>query len=409
MRGVGLALGAGLLLAAGGAQAVSGYPADFLNQYPQAGPTVSSAANNCSLCHTSPPSLNAYGSDLTGGGGIGSRLAAAEQTNSDGDADSAANACNNITEIDADTLPASASSTPASCGAAQPPAADTSPVADADGPYSGTVNVPVQFDGSFSSDDGTIVSFEWDFGDGNTATGEAPTHTYAADGTYTVTLTVTDDTGATDTDTTDATVGVGNQPPIADANGGVSGTVNVPVQFDGSFSSDDGTIVSYEWNFGDGNTGTGAMPTHTYAMDGTFNVMLTVMDDTGATDSDGATATIGLVAQPPGSTGPDNDGVDGDGDAKEDDNAKRECDGRRDDRRRRHHRHHRHHRHDKDHQAYEAHRDRKDHGDHEARKDHGDHEARKDHGDREARKDHEDHEHHEARKDQGDHEDHHEG
>ena len=344
-RAAGLTLGAGLLLAAGGAQAQPGYPSDFLSQYPQAGPTLSSAANNCSLCHTSPPSLNAYGSDLTGGGGIGTRLAAAEQTNSDGDADSAANPCNNITEINADTLPGSASSTPDSCGTAQPPAADAPPVADADGPYSGTVGAPVQFDGSLSSDDGTIASYEWDFGDGSTGSGVDPAHAYAADGTYTVTLTVTDDGGASDTDTTDVTVGVGNQPPLADASGPYSGAVNAPVEFDASFSSDDGSVISYEWNFGDGNTGTGPTPTHTYTTEGTFNVMLTVMDDTGATDSDATTATIGLDAQPPDSVtppdsvDPDKDGVDGNDQVGRHDKRKWECDGRRD-RRHRHRRHH---------------------------------------------------------------------
>ncbi len=81
------------------------------------------------------------------------------------------------------------------------------PVADPDGPYTGSVGVPVTFDGSASSDiDGTIVSYMWDFGDGNTGTGIAPSHTYGAAGLYTVSLTVTDDGGATDTATTTATI-----------------------------------------------------------------------------------------------------------------------------------------------------------------------------------------------------------
>lgn len=55
------------------------------------------------------------------------------------------------------------------------------------------------FDGSGSSDlDGTIVSHAWDFGDTNAGSGPTPSHTYAADGNYLVTLTVTDDDGATD-------------------------------------------------------------------------------------------------------------------------------------------------------------------------------------------------------------------
>jgi PKD repeat protein len=62
---------------------------------------------------------------------------------------------------------------------------------------------------STSTDDGTITGYAWDFGDGTTGSGPAPQHTYATAGTYTVTLTVTDDQGATGTATKDVTV---NQP-----------------------------------------------------------------------------------------------------------------------------------------------------------------------------------------------------
>jgi len=76
------------------------------------------------------------------------------------------------------------------------------------------------FDGSGSSDnDGTIVSYDWDFGDGNTGSGEIINHTYDAEGTYTVTLTVTDDDGATDSDSQNVSVSdddqeVGNNVPV---------------------------------------------------------------------------------------------------------------------------------------------------------------------------------------------------
>jgi len=81
------------------------------------------------------------------------------------------------------------------------------PVADSGGPYNGTVGVQIAFDGSGSYDpDGTIISYEWDFGDGDTGTGVAPSHTYTTTGTYTVTLTVTDDEGKTDTTSTTAEI-----------------------------------------------------------------------------------------------------------------------------------------------------------------------------------------------------------
>ena len=75
------------------------------------------------------------------------------------------------------------------------------PVADAGGPYTGTEGIAVDFDGSDSSDaDGNIVRYDWDFGDGSVAedAGAFPSHAYSTAGNYTVTLTVTDNDGLTD-------------------------------------------------------------------------------------------------------------------------------------------------------------------------------------------------------------------
>jgi PKD repeat protein len=169
------------------------------------------------------------------------------------------------------------------------------PVADPNGPYTGAVGAPVQFDGSGSNDpDGTIVAYDWDFGDGNTGAGVNPAHNYAAAGTYTVALTVTDNDGLTDTATTTATIAdVPPQPPVADPNGPYSGTVGDPVQFDGSGSFDpDGTIVSYLWDFSDGSTGAGQNPIHIYSTAGTYTVALTVTDNDGLTNTATTTATI---------------------------------------------------------------------------------------------------------------------
>ena len=71
-----------------------------------------------------------------------------------------------------------------------------------------TTNLTAAFDGSGSTDsDGTIASYAWDFGDGATGSrGKPPNHTYAAAGTYTVKLTVTDNDGATDAVSHDVTV-----------------------------------------------------------------------------------------------------------------------------------------------------------------------------------------------------------
>jgi len=80
--------------------------------------------------------------------------------------------------------------------------ANEPPTAEANGPYSGETDTAVDFSSVGSNDpDGTITDYQWDFGDGAGNTAANPSHTYTSAGTYTVTLTVTDDQGATDTDT----------------------------------------------------------------------------------------------------------------------------------------------------------------------------------------------------------------
>jgi len=152
------------------------------------------------------------------------------------------------------------------------PSTNQPPDADANGPYSGETGESINFDGSASTDpDGSIASYAWDFGDGNSGSGVSPTHAYTSDGSFQVILTVTDDDGATDSDTTTATITLANQPPVADANGPYAGQVGDAINFDGSGSSDpDGSIASYAWDFGDGNSGTGVSPTHAYTSDGSF-------------------------------------------------------------------------------------------------------------------------------------------
>jgi PKD repeat protein len=93
---------------------------------------------------------------------------------------------------------------------------------------------------------------------------------------------------------TNAVIGYpGNVVPTASAGTGYYAWPNTVLMFDGSGSYDpDGTIVTYSWNFGDGTTGTGVRPQHTYTTAGNRTVTLTVTDDSGASASASAAVTI---------------------------------------------------------------------------------------------------------------------
>jgi len=186
--------------------------------------------------------------------------------------------------------------------------ANNPPEADAGGPYTGTVGIPVQFDGSGSIDpDGDIVLYEWDFDsdgvfDFSSATSPTATHTYPSAGTYTVTLRVIDDGGETDTATTTASIGVANIPPIADANGPYVADEGDTVTLDasGSYDPDDGDeIVSYEWdldNDGEYDDATGITFSKLYEDDGVYTVGLRVTDTNGESSTATAKVTINNVA-----------------------------------------------------------------------------------------------------------------
>jgi PKD repeat protein len=125
-----------------------------------------------------------------------------------------------------------------------------------------------------------IAGYGWDFGDGTSASGVNAQHTYAAKGTYKVTLTVTDTGGRSATST--QTVSITELPPTASFTFTCAG---LTCTFDASASTDDGTIQSYEWDFGDGDRATGSSAQNRYAQSGSYGVRLRVFDDKGLEDS----------------------------------------------------------------------------------------------------------------------------
>ena len=148
-------------------------------------------------------------------------------------------------------------------------------------------NLEVTFDSSESTDNVGIVSYTWDFGDGNGSTSANPVHTYETSGTYDVTLTVTDGNGLSDISVQEITVMEDNSIPVAIATSDVSvGPAPLNVQFTGSDSSDDVGVVSYLWDFGNGETANVANPNYTYLVSGNYTVTLTVTDADGNTNID---------------------------------------------------------------------------------------------------------------------------
>lgn len=158
------------------------------------------------------------------------------------------------------------------------PSANQWPVADAGPDQVVETEQTATFDGSGSFDpDGTIILYQWDFGDGATAEGQVAYHAFSGGTDRTVTLTVTDNNYATDVDTTFVKV---NLPPVAAAGPDKYADPLEIVTFDGSASTDpDGEIIRYEWDFGDQATAQGQIVTHQYQNPGDYVFSLTVIDN----------------------------------------------------------------------------------------------------------------------------------
>ena len=144
-----------------------------------------------------------------------------------------------------------------------------------------------QFTDASTDSDGSVTGWLWHFGDGDTSTEREPSHSYTTEGTYTVTLSVTDDGGSSDESSSQVTVNgpaapPPNNPPRAEF--GVD-CVELRCTFADNSDDDDGSIESRLWDFGDGATSTARNPSHLYGAPGRYEVVLTVTDDDGAVDS----------------------------------------------------------------------------------------------------------------------------
>jgi PKD repeat protein len=181
----------------------------------------------------------------------------------------------------------------------------TPPTADAGPNRTVAVDEPITLDASGSTDDGNITTYEWDAGNGSVLTGREVTVQYADPGTYEVSLTATDQSGNEDMDT--ATVNVTDEtPPAADAGENRAVEAGDPVTLNASASTDNGMITSYEWADGNGSVGTGEQVTVVYDSPGTYELTLTVVDQSGNEDTD--TVTVAVTRPDTAGNGTDENG-----------------------------------------------------------------------------------------------------
>ncbi|HEU4996539.1 MAG TPA: DNA/RNA non-specific endonuclease [Gemmatimonadaceae bacterium] len=177
------------------------------------------------------------------------------------------------------------------------------PSAALDGPYTGSEGSSVAMSGAASTDpDGDALTYAWSFGDGSSGSGASLTHTYAQDGNYSVTLTVTDVRGLSSTVTSSATIG--NVAPSVSI--GAVGPALLPGETftgSGSFTDPGADSWSASIDYGDGAPsaalGLGSKTfslSHTYMAAGSFTVVVRVSDDD-VTSSQSTTVTVMSAVQ----------------------------------------------------------------------------------------------------------------
>lgn len=146
---------------------------------------------------------------------------------------------------------------------------------------------PVNFSDASTIGAGTIVSYAWDFGDGNTSATQSPQHTYGSAATYSASLVVTSDNGCMDT--VSKNVVVENFPDAGF-------TVTTGCKGDTTFFTPNSLAgFSYAWNFGDGNTSVITSPAHVYAAAGTYPVTLQITSTGGCASTGSGSATVNAV------------------------------------------------------------------------------------------------------------------
>lgn len=156
-------------------------------------------------------------------------------------------------------------------------------------PVSTDVGRTVSFLASTPTGGSEPYNYSWSFGDGSSGWGSPATHAFAATGTYQANVTVADVHNVT----TNSSVNVTVHPAPAVSAGATPHATDAGVTVTFSSTPTGGVApYTYAWKFGDGGTGSGAAPTHSYASSGTFTVNVTLTDAVGVTANASVTVTI---------------------------------------------------------------------------------------------------------------------
>jgi len=173
---------------------------------------------------------------------------------------------------------------------------NSDPIADGGGPYEGTTDAAIDFDGSASSDpDGDTLVYTWDFGDGSIGNGPLVSHLYTTADTFQVTLTVTDPDGASDENETTATIGIGNRAPInLIVTGNETGSKGELLSFSAVATDPEDESIKYVFDWDDGSpieesayigSGVAYDTIHTYASFGVYSVSVYAEDTAGGSSA----------------------------------------------------------------------------------------------------------------------------
>jgi PKD repeat protein len=157
----------------------------------------------------------------------------------------------------------------------------------------------VTFDASLSKDaDGSIVAYAWNFGDGSQGSGVLVRHSYSSAGTYTATLTVTDDRGLPASTSQSVTVSMTSKPTASFVYSPGSPAPNDKVYFNAAASTAavGRTIVRYDWDYGTGRQDSGLLVWQIFTLPGEYVVQLTVTDDAGETGTASKTVSVTAAA-----------------------------------------------------------------------------------------------------------------